>query len=108
MITKEEYLKAKEIVREYEKNLKHYSIGVISKDVEDFLLWKKDMKLIGNTFDDIRKFKIGNTTYNCISNLSDFCSLTLNEIIETKNAKENEIYKDIKTYILICNINENA
>jgi len=101
MITKEEYLIAKHIVQEYEKEIKNHSIGVISLDAEDFMLWKEDIKLFGDGLETRKRFKIGNITYFCISNLNDLCSVRFDEVIETNYAKENEIYEDIKTYINI-------
>jgi len=101
MIKEEEYLKAKQIVQEYEKQLnisdvRQRSIAVISLDTNDFKLWKTDNNLKHDGLDTQRRFKVGNATYYCISKVCDLCSLAIDEIIETKYAKENKEYEQIK------------
>lgn len=102
MITETDYLKAKQIVQEYENkhlnisDVRQRSIGVISLDTHDFKLWKNENNLKHDGLDTVRRFKIDNTTYYCISKVCDLCSLAIDEIIETKYAKENKEYEQIK------------
>lgn len=102
MITENEYLKAKQIVQEYESKhlnisgVRQRSIAVISLDTQDFKLWKLEHKLKHDGLDTQRRFKIGNITYYCISKVCDLCSLAIDEIIETEYAKENKEYEHIK------------
>ena len=101
MITEEEYLKAKQIIQEYEKQLnisgvRQRSIAVISLNARDFQLWKNDNNLKHDGLNTQKRFKIGKTTYYCVSKVCDLCSLALDEITETKHAKENKEYEQIK------------
>ena len=102
MITEKDYLKAKQIVQEYESKhlnisgVRQRSIAVISLDAQDFQLWKNDNNLKHDGLDTQRRFKVGNTTYYCVSKVCDLCSLALDEITETKYAKENKEYEQIK------------
>lgn len=102
-MSEEEYLIAKQMVQEYENNIlkSQRSIAVISLDAHDFKIWKVK-KFNNNSLEQhrylstIKKFKINNTNYYCISNIGDLCSLTVDEIIETKHAKANKEYEQIK------------
>lgn len=102
MITEKDYLKAKQIVQEYESKhlnisgVRQRSIAVISLDAQDFQLWKNENILKHDGLDTRRRFKIDNTTYYCISKVCDLCSLGLDEITETEYAKENKEYEQIK------------
>lgn len=102
MITEKDYLKAKQIVQEYESKhlnisgVRQRSIAVISFDTQDFQLWKNENNLKHDGLDTQRKFKVSNTTYHCISKARDLCSLALDEITETEYAKENKEYEQIK------------
>jgi hypothetical protein len=102
MITEKDYLKAKQIVQEYEikylniSDIRQRSIAVISLDAHDFKLWKNKNNLKHDELDTQKKFKVGNTTYYCISKVYDLCSLALDEITETEYAKENKEYGQIK------------
>ena len=102
MITEKDYLKAKKIVQEYESkhlnisDVRQRSIAVISLDTHDFKLWKNENNIKHDGIDIQRRFKVGNTTYYCISKVCDLCSLNLDEIIETEYAKENKEYEQIK------------
>jgi hypothetical protein len=102
MITEKDYLKAKQIVQEYEtkhlniSDVRQRSIAVISLDTQDFQLWKNENNLKHDGLGTRRRFKIDNTIYYCISKVCDLCSLTLDEITETKYAKENKEYEYIK------------
>ena len=105
MITEKDYLKAKQIVQEYESKhlnisgVRQRSIAVISFDSQDFQLWKSDNNLKHDGLGTRRRFKIGNTTYYCISKVCDLCSLSLDDITETEYAKENKEYEEIKLVV---------
>lgn len=102
MITETDYLKAKQIVQEYENkhlnisDVRQRSIAVISLDAHDFNLWKNENNLNPDGLDTLKRFNIDNTTYYCISKVCDLCSLNLDEIIETEYSKENKEYEQIK------------
>jgi hypothetical protein len=102
MIREKDYLNAKQIIQEYESkhlnmsDVRQRSIAVISLDTQDFKLWKLVSNLKHDGLDTQRRFKVGNTTYYCISKVCDLCSLAIDKIIETEYAKENKEYKQIK------------
>jgi len=98
MGNREEYLKAKKVVEKYETIEKRF-IAVISLDTKDFCRWKLKNKLIGGGISKIREFKVGNLTYRCISTVCNTCSLTIDSIMETENAKENEEYDEIRSIL---------
>lgn len=108
MITEKDYLKAKRIVQEYESkhlnisDVRQRSIVVISLDTQDFKLWKLESNLKHDGLDTQRRFKVGNTTYYCISKVYDLCSLGIDEIIETEYAKENKEYEQIMLVARTC------
>lgn len=100
MIDKKEYLRAKKIIEEYENkhilyNKNIYNIAVISSNILDFEIWKKENNLVGEGFDAVKKFKIKNKVYYCILNVNDLVSLNITEVIETKSAKINAEYNEI-------------
>lgn len=107
MIAEEDYLKAKQIVQEYERehsntsNITYRSVAVISLNRDDFQLWKLNNKLQEDGLGTRRKFQIGNVRYYCISKVYELCSFTLDEITETDHAKENEEYEQIRSAIKI-------
>jgi hypothetical protein len=91
MVTKEDYLKAKSIVKEYEfKNKK--VIGIVCLNISDYNEYIKNLKL-----DDLCK-------YIKIRNLADLCSWTLDNYIETDHAKENKQYNEIINQIIKFNL----
>lgn len=104
MITEKDYLKAKQIVKEYESKKEH-NIAVISLNVHDFKLWKSFNNLKEDKIGTEKKFRIKNTRYHCISKVKDLCSLGIDEIIETNYAKENKEYEEIKL-VARNNLNE--
>jgi len=79
-------------------------VGVISSNIIDFNLWKKEHYSNGKNIDTQKKFVADNITYYCISNILDLHSLTLDEIIETGYAKENSEYEKILFFININHI----
>jgi len=83
----------------YGLNKDQSNIAVISLDTKDFLNWKENNNLRGGGLQYRKKFKIGNNVYNCITKANDLCSLTVNDVIETEHAKENEEYDEIKMVI---------
>lgn len=93
------YQTAKTIVKICSPDDVQRSIAVISLDTQDFKLWSFEYELIYEGFEQQRKIKVGNTTYYCISKVCDLCSLSINEILETKHAKENKEYDEIKSVI---------
>jgi len=81
-------------------------IAVISSSVKDFKLWKKENNIRGDILDSTHKVILGNTTYHSILTPCDVCSLAVNDIIETKNAKNNKHYEEIMLNIKRCLIIE--
>ena len=77
-------------------NVKQHSIAVISLNVQYFQRWKNDTNLNSDLINTRRKFKVNNTTYHCITKVSDLHSLNLDEIIQTKFAIENKDYENLK------------
>jgi len=59
------------------------NIGVVSYDLEDFLLWR--YRYDNSYYDD------GNM-YHCISNTNAIENLNLDAITETENAEDNDQY----------------
>jgi hypothetical protein len=84
-------------------DIKERSVAVISLDTQDFNLWKLDSNLKHNGINTPTKFKVENTTYRCVTNICDLCSINIDEIVETKKAKENKHYEEIK-FILKSNM----
>ena len=82
-------------IRKLKGDNKQRSIAVISLDTQDFLNWKSENNLVGDGLEHPRRFKIGNTTYYCISKVINLCSLRVDGVIETKYAKENKEYEKI-------------
>lgn len=74
------------------ENIKRHTIGVISENIQDFKEWILEKNLIGNYVNSPRQFKTIDTVYLCFS---DYCSIrgyTVDELIETENAKNNKKY----------------
>jgi len=71
-------------------------IAVISLDTQDFKNWKLESNLKPDGFEYPKKFKVGNELYIGISNVYELCSIHLDSVIETKNAKMNKDYEQIK------------
>lgn len=91
------YKVAKDVAKLFSiSDVRQRSIVVISLDIEDFKLWKSENKIKEDGTGTQRKFKTGNDTYYCITEVSDLCSLGIDEIIETKHAKENKEYVQIR------------
>jgi hypothetical protein len=84
-----------EILETELKKLKDYHTAIISLSTDDFQYWKLINNLKGDVLDYKRKFKINNTTYHCISSVTDLCSLRFDNFIETDNAKLNKEYLQI-------------
>lgn len=74
---------------------KQRSIAVLSSNTNDFQAWKRDNNIKPTGVDKMRRFTVGNTTYHCISNVSDLCAINLDDIIETEHAKDNEEYEQM-------------
>ena len=71
--------------------MKH--IAVISKDLQDFLSWKDEMGLeAGKIVDTRKKFESNDNMYYCVYKPTHLISLTLDTIVETKNAKKGGAY----------------
>lgn len=77
------------------------NVAVICLNPSDFINWKMENK---QHYDDIisnenmnttKRFSIGETTYFRINKVIDLCSLNIDEIIETKQAKNNIEYNEI-------------
>ena len=67
-------------------------IGVISRDLQDFMNWRDEKKLVPNSTHTRKMFRVNETTFYCIYKPTDLVSLTLDEIVETKNAKTSDTY----------------
>ena len=74
---------------------KHKNIIIVSLNTEDFLNYKEENNLKGDGLETIKKFKIGNKQYYRISKVRHLCSLGVDGIIETDNAKKNIEYENI-------------
>ena len=100
MISESQYLKAKALVTEYEKNndTRPMNIAVISKSKVDFMIWKNenypDYKFHGR-INQVEKFEYDNKIYYCISNMMDLHSLAIDDIIVTPTAFENKYYNTL-------------
>jgi len=55
-------------------------VGVVCRDTEDFLLWKKENKLIATGRDTRRKFVVGNIMYICITKPEDTHGYTFDDL----------------------------
>ena len=75
---------------------KQFHIAVISFDTQDFQDWKLANDLKGDGTEHKRQFSMKNNTYYCITNVCDLRSLSIDEVIETDRANENEQYDKIK------------
>jgi len=51
--------------------------------------------LIEDDICTVKRFKIKNKIYHCISTITDLLSKDINEVIETKSAKLNNEYNNI-------------
>ena len=81
--------------------MKH--IAVISKDLQDFLSWKDEMGLgTGKIIDTKKKFEVDGKTYHCIYKPTHTISLTLDSIVETKNARNNDTYSSVLGHAQRC------
>jgi len=82
-------------ILEERKNKKRY-VGVVSKNIRDFLDWKieKGFDKI-NPYNMSRKFEVDNTFYICLSQPDHVRGYHLDEVISTSNAKMNRQYYDI-------------
>jgi hypothetical protein len=103
IITKEEYIAAKKIVRLYEEQQKKgIIVGVIVYDLKDFELWKSeqyfDSSLLWEEKQD--RFIYDNKKYKLIRSLNDCRGWQFDEIIETDMAVHNREYEKIKFGIL--------
>lgn len=76
--------------------MKH--IAVISKDLQDFLSWKDEMGLeSGKILDTKKNFESNGKIYHCIYKPTHLISLTLDSIVETRNAKKGGAYASTLT-----------
>ena len=71
-------------------------IAVISLDTQDFKNWILESNLKLDGFEYSNMFKVGNDLYIGISNVCELCSISPDSVIETKNAKMNKDYEQIK------------
>ena len=78
-----------------EEKEKH--IAVIASDLKDFLEWVEETNLDGQVINSKRQLKVGNKTYHCIYKPTHLISLTLDGIIETKNARKGGVHSSIMT-----------
>lgn len=73
-------------------------MGVISLNFDDFNIWRREHQLIDVELTR-KNFTKNSITYFCISNMLDLHSITFDEIIETRYAKENSNYEKIMSLI---------
>ena len=71
------------------------NIAVISLDSNDFLSWENQRNLIRDRVGTIKNFNSNGVTYHCISNITDLCSLTLNNYFITDHGFLNEQFEAI-------------
>jgi len=72
-------------------------IGVISKNADDFLDWKRENNLKGK-HQSPKLFRTkDNRTYVCFANVCDTKSWSIDVLLETSLAKSNENYEQIKS-----------
>ena len=81
---------------EFDK-LANKSIGVVSKDVDDFHLWRVENSLeLDNEFlSGVRRFRSGDDMYYCADNIRRLKGHSFDEVVETDNAHTNPEYKHI-------------
>ena len=72
-------------------------IAVIASDLKDFLAWAESMNLDDNVINSKKQIKVENKTYHCIYKPTHLISLTLDGIIETKNARKGGVHSSIMT-----------
>jgi hypothetical protein len=79
-------------------------IGVIAKNIEDFLNWKEENKHIATQAnkDTVRIYTVGNTTYVCLSKPNHCKSYSFDEFKETATAYLNADYHKILEYVKPC------
>ncbi len=91
-ISKNDYLKAKEIVDTYERNQPLEFIAVICPTLEDFSLWKLEWERVYNykpyKLGRGRSFKDGVFEYVCVRNVCDTRGYRFCSIIEGPGARE--------------------
>jgi hypothetical protein len=71
---------------------KEKHVAVISSDFKDFLDWATNMNLEDEVVNSKKQIIVGNTTYHCIYKPTHLISMTLDVIVETKNAKKSGAY----------------
>lgn len=71
-------------------------IGVISKNSEDFLNWKRENNLTGKHRTPKLFYTKDNKTYVCFATICDTKSWSIDELLETNLAKSNKDYEQIK------------
>ena len=79
------------------------TIGVVCKDMNDFLMWsrKKKHKRTGNA-DSRRRYVHGTTTYVGFSQLTHCIGYSLDKIVETEAAHLNPNYNQLVQNTKIC------
>lgn len=93
------------VIKGYIENLPTKKIAVISKSYEDFQQWRDINGLYPSSSPDnddylLRsRFRVGNFTYICITDVLDACSWKFDEVTETSKASENENYDTLKEEI---------
>lgn len=94
-ITEEEYLKAKKITEDYEKQTPTIIVGVLSYHLTDFLLFKYSLCPSKNCLLNHKQFEYLNKIYYCIENECDLCGVCFDEILETDAARQRPDYEEI-------------
>jgi len=83
-------------------NPKPKTIGVISKNLQDFQDWSRQKKHRKKTGHKLNIYVSGIRTYRALLHPNNCCGLMLNKIIETDNAKLNPNYHQLKQLANQC------
>lgn len=101
-ITKEEYKKAKKIIKKYEAQNPVKTVGVLVFDVYDFLLFMKTFQSCDLYDVSNRRFSCDNKVYYRIFNEHNLIGLTIDETIVTDAAKQRPDYEKTLAAAKIC------
>lgn len=78
------------------------TIGVVCRDMGDFLNWSKQKKHKRKSVDTIRKYVHGTTTYVAFSQPNHCCGYSIDKIVETDEAHLNPIYNILMQNVRLC------
>jgi len=78
------------------------TVGVICKDMNDFLMWSRKKKHKRTSNSPRNKYVHGTTTYYGISRLTHTCGYDFNRLVETDAAHLNSEYHQLKQSAQVC------